>query len=196
MEFRLARPEDAAELLAIYKPYVEKTAITFEYEVPSLEAFEARIKSISALFPYIVAVDEESGKIQGYAYAGRYRERKAYDWVVELSIYLAEEARGKGLGKPLYHRLLKLLTALNYQRAYACITVPNPGSIHFHEKLGFSLIGQFNGSGYKFEQWYGIAWMELVLQEEQVKPVLGIADLDWDVIARILRDIEKNSIED
>jgi len=188
MEFRLARPDDAAALLAIYKPYVEKTAITFEYDVPSLEDFEERIKTISADFPYLVA--EEEGRILGYAYAGRYRERKAYDWVVELSIYLDENARGKGLGKALYERLLKLLAALNYQRAYACITVPNPGSIHFHEKLGFSPIGVFEASGYKFEKWYGIAWLELALQEDgPVKPIMKMSDLDSVRIQEILSEI-------
>lgn len=176
MKIRYAKSADAERLLAIYAPYVEKTAITFEYEVPTLEDFAGRIAEISEVFPYLIAENDE-GEIIGYAYASRYRERKAYDWVVELSIYLDESKRGKGVGTALYHRLLELLKKLNYQRAYACITVPNPGSIAFHEKLGFSHIGVFEQSGYKFEEWFGIAWLELVLQEdERVLPIIKMKD--------------------
>ena len=123
MEFRLAKKADAQRLLEIYRPYVEKTAITFEYEVPTLEEFENRIEKIGSQFPYLLAI--ENGKIIGYAYAGAYRERAAYDWVVELSIYLDEKERQHGAGSVLYQKLLTALAALNYQRAYACITYPN-----------------------------------------------------------------------
>ena len=91
MEFRLAKKSDAKRLLEIYKPYVEKTVITFEYEVPTIAEFEKRIEKIGSRYPYIVAI--ENDKIIGYAYAGAYRERAAYDWVVELSIYLDENER-------------------------------------------------------------------------------------------------------
>ncbi len=185
MEFRFAGVDDAAELLAIYRPYVEKTAITFEYDVPTEAEFATRIKEISAIFPYIVAV--ENGKILGYAYASRYRERKAYDWVVELSIYLDENARHHHIGTELYQKLLIALSKLNYQRAYACITYPNPASIAFHEKLGFHWIGVFEKSGYKFDEWYGISWLDLPLQNDNiVKPIRLLTDLSNHEISEIL----------
>lgn len=165
MEIRYARVSDAQACLEIYTPYVLNTAITFELEVPTLKAFETRIQKISTEFPYLVAC--ENGEILGYAYASRYRERKAYDWVVELSIYVNKNAQAQGLGTALYHTLLSALTKLHYQRAYACITYPNDQSIQFHEKLGFEPIGQFKKSGYKFEKWFDILWMELALQESE-----------------------------
>jgi phosphinothricin acetyltransferase len=185
MRFRLATVADAAELLEIYKPYVEKTAITFEYEVPTVTEFAGRIERTSKIFPYLVAVENE--KIIGYAYASRYRERAAYDWVVELSIYLDENERAHGVGSQLYQKLLTALSALNYQRAYACITYPNPDSIKFHEKFGFEHIGVMQKSGYKFGQWYGIAWMDLALQKtDDVQPVRLMTDLSKEEIRKIL----------
>ncbi|AYG00817.1 GNAT family N-acetyltransferase [Lactococcus allomyrinae] len=185
MKFRLATTADATELLKIYKPYVEKTAITFEYEVPTVEDFAQRIEKTASVFPYLLAI--ENGKIIGYAYAGRYRERAAYDWVVELSIYLDENERHHGTGTILYEKLLTALSLLNYQRAYACITYPNPASMAFHEKFGFEAIGIFQKSGYKFGKWYGIQWMDLLLQkDEQVQPIKLITDLSSETIKKIL----------
>jgi len=185
MEFRLAKLDDAGQLLSIYKPYVEKTAITFEYEVPTIEEFQERIEKNSKIFPYIVGI--EDGKIIAYAYAGRYRERKAYDWVVELSIYVDENERHHGVGKQLYRKLLELLKRLNYQRAYACITYPNYASISFHQSLGFTMLGIFEKSGYKFEQWHGIAWMDIALQESDVvEEVKGITELTKEEITEVL----------
>ncbi|MBB5888168.1 GNAT family N-acetyltransferase [Lactovum miscens] len=187
MKYRLARGEDAPNLLKIYKPYVEKTAITFEYEVPSIEEFRQRIIKISSIFPYIIVMDDND-KIIGYAYANRYRERKAYDWVVELSIYIDENECGNHVGYKLYKRLLNTLTFLNYQRAYACITYPNKLSHSFHEKFGFREIGVMEKSGYKFNQWWGVEWMDLALQEsDEVKDILKITDLDDYEIEEILK---------
>ncbi len=120
--FRVARPEDAEALLAIYAPYVEETAITFEYEVPSVEAFRARIAHTLATYPYIVAVEDE--KIIGYAYVGRLHERAAYDWSVETSIYVDRCARKHGLGRQLYERLEAILRAMNIISVNACIAYP------------------------------------------------------------------------
>lgn len=185
MDFRFARAEDAGDLVAIYEPYVKKTAITFEYEVPTVEEFADRIKQISETFPYLVALQE--GKIIGYAYASRYRERKAYDWGVELSIYVDENETQHGVGKQLYQKLLFALTKLNYQRAYACITFPNENSVKFHESLGFHWIGIFEKSGYKFNQWYGISWMDKELQTEgNVKPIKSVTELTTEDIEYLL----------
>lgn len=122
LKFRVARPEDAAALLAIYAPYVEETAITFEYEVPGVEEFRARIAHTLATYPYIVAV--EDNKIIGYAYVGRLHERAAYDWTVETSIYVDRSARKHGLGRQLYERLEAILRAMNIISVNACIAYP------------------------------------------------------------------------
>ena len=122
LTFRVARPEDAEALLAIYAPYVEETAITFEYEVPSVEAFRARIAHTLSTYPYIVAVEDE--KIIGYAYVGRLHERAAYDWSVETSIYVDRCARKHGLGRQLYERLEAILRAMNIISVNACIAYP------------------------------------------------------------------------
>ncbi len=122
LKFRVARPEDAEALLAIYAPYVEETAITFEYEVPGVEEFRARIAHTLATYPYIVAVEEN--KIIGYAYVGRLHERAAYDWTVETSIYVDRSARKQGLGRQLYERLEAILRAMNIISVNACIAYP------------------------------------------------------------------------
>ena len=122
LKFRVARPEDAEALLAIYAPYVEETAITFEYEVPGVEEFRTRIAHTLATYPYIVAVEEN--KIIGYAYVGRLHERAAYDWTVETSIYVDRSARKHGLGRQLYERLEAILRAMNIISVNACIAYP------------------------------------------------------------------------
>lgn len=161
---------DAKELLAIYAPYVEETAISFEYEVPSLEEFQTRIENISARFPYIKAV--ENGRILGYAYAGSFKERKAYDWSVETTIYVRKDARGKGVGKKLYQALENSLKEMGILNMNACIAVTEQEDVHltnasrlFHEKMGFELVGTFHKSGYKFDTWYDMIWMEKLIGE-------------------------------
>lgn len=158
MKIRLVRLEDAKALLEIYKPYVLETTITFEYVVPMLAEFENRIKKTIQEFPYYVAL--ENDKIIGYAYAGRYKERRAYDWGCELSIYLDASYHSQGVGKALYTKLLDQLKAMHYQVVYACITYPNEKSIRFHERFGFKQIAYFEACGYKFDQWCDMIWME------------------------------------
>lgn len=161
MRIRPANKADAAALLAIYKPYVEKTAITFEYEVPSLTEFEGRIEKTQKDYPYLVL--EEEGRILGYAYASAYYARAAYDWAVELSIYLHEDARGKGLGSLLYDQLEAELTAPGYLRFLACIALPNDASIQLHEKRGYKRVAHLPKIGYKFNKWHDIVWMQKTL---------------------------------
>ncbi len=158
MEIRPVRLEDANALLRIYAPYVLETTVTFEYEVPSLSEFQDRIKKITQDFPYYVAVEDH--KIIGYAYAGRYKERHAYDWGCELSIYLDTAYQSKGAGKALYTQLLNQLKAMHYQVVYACIAYPNEKSVRFHERFGFKQIAYFEACGYKFNQWCDMIWME------------------------------------
>ncbi|HFR3686722.1 TPA: N-acetyltransferase family protein [Streptococcus suis] len=155
---RSARIEDAADLVAIYAPYVEKTAITFETEVPTVEAFASRIEKTLEKFPYLVAVEE--GKIVGYAYASTYYARAAYDWTVEFSVYVQKEARGKGIGNLLYTALEEELTVRGFKNFLACIALPNPASIALHEKKGYQQVAHFKKVGYKFGTWHDIVWLQ------------------------------------
>ena len=155
---REAAESDAAALLDIYAPYIRDTAITFEYDVPTAEEFAARIADILKTHPYLVC--EQDGKPAGYAYAHRIRERAAYDWAAELSIYLAPEAQGQGVGTALYRCLIDLLAMQNLRILYGCVTLPNGKSQKLHEKLGFSLVGVWHGSGWKRNGWHDVGWFE------------------------------------
>ncbi|HEL1686454.1 TPA: N-acetyltransferase [Streptococcus suis] len=154
IDIRSARIEDAADLVAIYAPYVEKTAITFETEVPTVEAFASRIEKTLEKFPYLVAVEV------GYAYASTYYARAAYDWTVEFSVYVQKEARGKGIGNLLYTALEEELTARGFKNFLACIALPNPASIALHEKKGYQQVAHFKKVGYKFGTWHDIVWLQ------------------------------------
>lgn len=158
IDIRSARIEDAADLVAIYAPYVEKTAVTFETEVPTVEAFASRIEKTLEKFPYLVAVEE--GKIVGYAYASTYYARAAYDWTVEFSVYVQKEARGKGIGNLLYTALEEELTVRGFKNFLACIALPNPASIALHEKKGYQQVAHFKKVGYKFGTWHDIVWLQ------------------------------------
>ncbi len=162
---RTARPSDAEALLAIYKPYVEKTAITFEYDVPTVEEFRARITHTLEAYPYLVA--EVQGRPVGYAYASAFHTRAAYDWNVETSIYVEEGNKRNGIGRALYDALETYLRAMGIVTLYACITypaMPDPyvttASVDFHAYMGYQMVGNFHQSGYKFNRWYDVVWME------------------------------------
>ncbi|HFI0667770.1 TPA: N-acetyltransferase family protein [Streptococcus suis] len=155
---RNAQVEDAANLVAIYAPYVEKTAITFETQVPAVEDFANRIEKTLKKFPYLVAVEE--GQIVGYAYASTYYARAAYDWTVEMSVYVQKEARGKGIGTLLYTALEEELTARGFKNFLACIALPNLASIAMHEKRGYQQVAHFKKVGYKFGTWHDIVWLQ------------------------------------
>ena len=133
IQIRSAAPADAPALLAIYAPYVAHTAITFEYDVPAEAEFARRIAETLKRYPYLVA--EEDGVPVGYAYAGKFHDRAAYDWSVESTIYCAPDARGFGVGDLLYRALLELLEQCGYWNVYALVADPNPASEHIHEKL-------------------------------------------------------------
>ena len=154
LHIRTARLSDAPALRAIYAPYVEKTAITFEYTVPDVEEFAARMRATLRRYPYLVA--ERGGELVGYAYAGPFGTRAAYDWAVEMSIYLREDQRHQGTGRRLYAALEAVLHAQNVQNLYACIGYPDGADAH----LGYRLVGEFSRCGYKFGTWYSMVWME------------------------------------
>ncbi|MDD6189072.1 MAG: GNAT family N-acetyltransferase [Clostridiales bacterium] len=163
---RLARPDDAAELVEIYAPYVLKTAITYEYEVPSVEEFAGRIRNVLEKYPYLLA--ERNGKISGYTYAGAFSRRRAADWSVETSIYIRESARGLGIGRRLYEALENILREQGIRNLNAAIAAPvgaddehlTRDSIHFHSHMGYRFVGEFDRCGHKFGRWYDLVWME------------------------------------
>ena len=155
---RIAEERDAAPMLDIYAPYVRETTITFEYEVPTPEAFLARFEGITRDFPWLVW--EEAGAVLGYAYASRPFERAAYAWCGEVSIYLAPEARGRGIGRRLYGVLEHILWQQGYRVIYSLITSENTASLAFHEKLGYRRCAELDGCGVKFGRWLGVIWME------------------------------------
>lgn len=163
IKIRPATCEDATRLLEIYAPYVKDTFITFEYDVPTLEDFTNRIRTISARYPYLVAV--VNGQIEGYAYASAFKSRAAYDWSVETSIYVDMNFHGEGIGSRLYEQLEGLLQKQNICNLCACISWPNPGSVSFHERLGYKQVAHFHKSGYKFNNWYDMVWMEKFIGE-------------------------------
>lgn len=172
IRLRIAEPEDAEEILAVYTPYVEQTAITFEYEVPTVEEFRGRIAHTLQQYPYLVAEDETG--ILGYAYAGRFQTRAAYDWAVETSIYIRMDQKRRGLGRILYHALeegLKEQGILNVNACIACTEQEDEhltnDSIYFHEHLGYRLVGTFYQCGYKFHHWYDMVWMERMIGEHK-----------------------------
>lgn len=179
MKIEKVTQEDAAALLEIYAPYVEQTAISFEYTVPSPEEFQERIRSISAKYPYLKAVDE-AGNILGYAYAAAFKSRAAYDWAVETTIYVRREHRGSGVGRALYEALERSLRGMGICNLNACIAYTarpdahlTNDSMHFHQKLGFRLVGTFHSCGCKFGTWYDMIWMEKIIgpHEENQPPV-------------------------
>jgi phosphinothricin acetyltransferase len=172
IRIRTATTSDALALLEIYKPYVTDTLVTFECEVPSLKEFTQRISAVSSRYPYIVA--EEDGVIVGYSYAHAFRERAAYNWSVETSIYVAREKRHAGTGRMLYAELEKRLAAQNITTAIACVTFPNPDSIHFHESIGYKTVGHIEKCAYKMGQWCDILYMEkqLIDTDEMPKDIL------------------------
>lgn len=182
---RRAGAGDAAALLEIYRPFIMDTVVTFEYDVPTVDEFAGRITDTLADFPYLVC--ERDGKPVGYAYAHHIRERAAYDWAVELSIYLAPAAQGQGVGTVLYQCLIDLLDMQNIRILYGCVTLPNEGSRRLHEKLGFVLTGVWHGSGWKFEGWHDVGWFEKRLGgDAPARPVVPFAALGEEKIEECL----------
>lgn len=168
MKIRTATVKDAEKLLAIYTPYIKETAITFEYEVPNLEEFQKRIEQTLVRYPYLVAETEE-GTVVGYAYAGPYKTRTAYDWTAEVTVYVDQSVRAKGIGSQLYQALEELLTKQNVVNVAACITAGNDQSVRFHEKRGYQLVARFPHLGFKFDKWYDILWLQKTLAKPQEK---------------------------
>lgn len=164
IQIRKVTLNDAQECLDIYSYYVINTTITFEYDSPPLDEFKQRIQKITQKYPYLVAVMED--EIVGYAYATSYKDRAAYDWSVETTVYVKKDKHGLGIGKTLYTHLEENLRNNNIVNMLACITYPNPKSIDFHTKFGFEKVGHFPKVGYKFNDWRDIVWMQKVIKKQ------------------------------
>lgn len=163
IRIREATPADAPGLLAIYRPFVETTAVSFEMAVPSEEEFAARIAKALSRWQWLTA--ESEGRCVGYAYASSHRERSAYRWSVEVSAYVHSDQRGRGVGRALYVRLFEDLVHKGFCNAYAGIALPNEASIALHRSVGFEPIGIFKSVGRKFGRWHDVAWYHRVLRE-------------------------------
>ena len=165
MRIRSAVPEDAGRLLEIYGYYVLNTAISFEYDVPSPAEFRRRIGTTLEKYPYLVL--EEDGTLLGYAYAGPFKARAAYDRSCEVTVYVDPGSKGRGFGRALYEALEAALKARGFLNLYACIGDPieedeylTRDSEAFHRRLGYVKVGTFHRCGYKFGRWYNMIWME------------------------------------
>ena len=163
MPIRIARSADAAAMRRIYASYVRYTAFTFEYVPPSEADFLGRFLRVTAQFPWLVW--EEDGEVLGYAYADSAFERRAYGFLADLSVYLRQDVRGRGIGTKLYALLEEILRRQGYCRAYGIVTSENTASCRFHEALGYRRAAEFRNAGKKFGRWYGTVWFEKVLAD-------------------------------
>jgi len=168
VQIRDVTTDDASALLDVYSPYVEDTNITFETEIPSTEDFIKRIEKITEKLPWLVA--EMDGVIAGYAYASKFRDRAAYRWSVEFTVYIDPQVQANGVGRLLYSSLIEIVKSLGYYNAIAIISLPNEKSVKFHESAGFLKAGQIKSSGYKLGEWRDTGYWQLKLREYGESP--------------------------
>lgn len=182
---RFASPDDADEILAIYRQYID-TSITFEYTLPTHDEFRARIEEIAEFYPYIIAA--EDGRIVGYAYSHRAFERTAYQWDAEFSVYVDRNFTGHGLGRKLYGKLIEISKLQRIHIAYAKVTSPNEASEALHLAMGFEKLAVFENVGYKNSAWHGVTWFGLNLCEfeDDPQPPLSVHELSADEVTKIL----------
>ena len=166
MEKRIRRVEigDASAVRDIYLPFVSDSATSFEVVPPTVSEMEERIKSLWTQYPWLVF--EADGRVLGYAYATSHRTRRAYQWCVEVSVYVHTSAHHRGVGRALYMALFEILRRQGYVTAYAGITLPNSASVALHESLGFTPIGVFERAGFKLAKWHDVLWLQLRLSED------------------------------
>jgi phosphinothricin acetyltransferase len=165
---RLASEQDADQIAAIYAPFCDQTAVSFEYSAPTPEEMAERIHKVNVQYPWLVL--ENDGRIAGYAYASPHRERAAYDWSVDVTVYIAPASRRKGVGRALYNALFHVLALQGYCKAFAGVALPNPASVGLHQVVGFVPVGVYRGVGYKLGAWHDVAWYQRTLQPEQPTP--------------------------
>ena len=183
---RLATTHDAPGVQAIYAPVVRETAISFEWEPPTVDDMEKRISEVGERMPWLVC--EHRGEMLGYAYASPHRLRAAYQWSVDVSVYIDAQARRSGVGRGLYRSLFALLTLQGFYQAYAGITLPNSASVGLHESLGFAPVGVYRAVGYKLGTWHDVGWWQLALRPHSAVPAPPLNlpairdDTSWDAM--------------
>jgi L-amino acid N-acyltransferase YncA len=165
---RLARESDGAEVAAIYRPWVERTAVSFELEAPDAAEMSRRIAANGAYAPWLVC--EGPDGVWGYAYASRHRDRAAYQWSVDVAVYVRDDRRRRGVGRALYESLFALLRLQGFVAAHAGITQPNPASVALHEALGFRRIGVYPAVGFKLGAWHDVGWWQARLGDTPERP--------------------------
>lgn len=186
-DIRLVKAEDSEALLEIYAPYIMHTPVTFECEVPPAREFGRRIEKVSESYPWLVCqIDDITA---GYAYASQHNGRSAYQWSVNLSVYVKEGYRRKGLAGALYESLFDLLELLGYFSGFACITHPNAESEGFHQSAGFQKAGLFHNAGYKLGKWHDVIWYERSLKKPAANPPgpIPIKEADPSAIKEVLK---------
>ena len=183
---RLATKDDAAGMLEIYAPFILNSGITQETEVPLVEDFQQRIISNLEERPWLVC--EINNEIAGYAYAGKHRDRKGYQWCTEPSVYISEKYFGFGIANALYTALFNILKIQGYVNAYAVITLPNDRSIAFHKKFGFDYLTTYKKIGYKLGQWHDVGWMQYEVNPHKEDPAdpIKFPQIDRTVVDSIL----------
>lgn len=177
LTLRLATPSDGAACAAIYRPYVERTGITFELVPPTADELASRIERVLARTPWLVA--EVDGVVRGYAYGSRHRERAAYDWTVETTVYVDDAFARRGIGRACMTALLEVLRLQGFHLAVAGITPPNDGSVGLHRALGFERIGEYPAIGFKLGRWHAVCWyaLELGPRPDEPPPIRPISTL-------------------
>ncbi|WP_367871026.1 arsinothricin resistance N-acetyltransferase ArsN1 family B [Luteolibacter sp. Populi] len=165
---RSATDRDAEEIQAIYAVIVRTTVTSFEVEPPTTGEMRERMNAVQQRFPWLVW--EQDGEVAGYVYASAHRERAAYQWSVNVSAYIHEQYRRRGVGRALYTSLFALLRLQGFYNAYAGVTLPNPGSVGLHEAMGFEPVGVYQKVGYKFGAWHDVGWWSMALRPHDVKP--------------------------
>jgi phosphinothricin acetyltransferase len=165
---RTARDEDAAAIHAIYAPSVIDGVATFETELPGVNAMRERLRARLQHYPWLVW--EEASEVLAYAYAGRFRERAAYDWIAETSIYVRTDAHRRGIARKLYGVLLEVMRLQSITQAVGVITLPGTPSVAMHEAMGFTPAGVWRQCGYKLGRWWDVGVWQKELQPAQIPP--------------------------
>jgi len=178
---RIASIGDAAQIAAIYAPFVINTPTSFEMEPPTVEEMAARIASTVQQYPWLVCVNAD--QIMGYAYASAFRSRAAYQWSADTTVYTHEQFRRMGVGRGLYNSLLQILRLQGFYNACAGITLPNPGSEGLHRAVGFEQIALYRRIGYKLGRWHDVSWWQRSLQPDSSPasppiPISGVVDME------------------
>jgi|SRR5436190_4974590 len=169
---RLANEKDAKGILSIYAPYIQNTSFTFETEVPTIKTFAERINNYLVNWPWLVC--EIDGEIAGYAYGAKYRERTAYQWCVESSVYIHDDFQRSGIARALYMALIDILKAQGFRTVYAVINLPNEKSVNFHESCGFKYFATYEKVGYKLGKWKNVGWWQLMINDYILEPAAPI----------------------